>query len=112
MLALALTVANGYPVMGAKKASLAFKKLTLTEGQTKKIQIKNKNKKAVYKFFSSSEKWALSPLLAKRSKRQGPLPLRRTHLLPDQIVRSHFQQPFRRPPHQVLPSNRHKALRK
>ena len=56
MLALALTVANGYPVMGAKKASLAFKKLTLTEGQTKKIQIKNKNKKAVYKFFSSSKK--------------------------------------------------------
>ncbi len=53
-----LVVVNAYPAAAAKKASLSFKKITLQEGKTKKITIKNKIKKAVYTYQSSSKKIA------------------------------------------------------
>lgn len=42
----------------AKKASLKAKKITLTVGQKKQIQIKNKKKKAVYSFKSNKKAMA------------------------------------------------------
>ncbi len=42
----------------AKKASLKTKKITLTVGQKKQIQIKNKKKKAVYSFKSNKKAMA------------------------------------------------------
>ena len=53
-----LLLGNWQTVNAAKKPSLSFKKLTLDVGQKKKITIKNKNKKAVYTFRSSSKKTA------------------------------------------------------
>lgn len=53
-----LILGNWQLVNAAKKPSLTFKKLTLNVGQKKKITIKNKNKKAVYTFRSSSKKIA------------------------------------------------------
>lgn len=56
MLAVMLIVVNSDPAAAAKKASLGFKKVTLKEGKKKKITIKNRNKKAVYTYTSSSKK--------------------------------------------------------
>ena len=53
-----LVLGNWQTVSAAKKPTLSFKKLTLNVGQKKKIAIKNKNKKAVYTFRSSSKKTA------------------------------------------------------
>lgn len=53
-----LLLGNWQSVNAAQKPSLSFKKLTLDVGQKKKITIKNKNKKAVYTFRSSSKKTA------------------------------------------------------
>lgn len=53
-----LVLGNSQTICAAKKPSLSFKKLTLNVGQKKKIAIKNKNKRAVYTFRSSSKKTA------------------------------------------------------
>ncbi len=45
-------------LVSAKKASLKTKKITLTVGQKKQIQIKNKKKKAVYSFKSNKKAMA------------------------------------------------------
>lgn len=56
LLAVTLIIPNSCPAAAAKKPVLSFKKLTLYEGQKKKIKIKNKNKKAVYTYTSSAKK--------------------------------------------------------
>lgn len=58
LLAILLIVENGYSTSSAKqkKASLSLTKLTLYEGQRKKIKIRNKRPKAVYQFKSSAKK--------------------------------------------------------
>lgn len=56
LLAVTLMLSNICPADAAKKAVLSFKKITLYEGQKKKITFKKKNKKAVYTFTSSAKK--------------------------------------------------------
>lgn len=56
LLAITLMLSNICPADAAKKAVLSFKKITLYEGQKKKITFKKKNKKAVYTFTSSAKK--------------------------------------------------------
>ncbi len=56
--AVLLTSGSYITALCAKKAKLSTNKFTLNEGEKKKIVIKNKNKKAVYTFTSSSKKVA------------------------------------------------------
>lgn len=59
VLSAALVLSSNYmTASGAKKAKLSSKRITLNEGEKKKIVIKNKNKKAVYSFTSSAKKVA------------------------------------------------------
>ena len=50
--------AGGEDAMAAKKAKLATKKITLTQGKTKKIKVKNKKKGCRYTFTSNKKKVA------------------------------------------------------
>lgn len=56
LLAVTLILSNICSVDAAKKTELSFKKITLYEGQKKKITFKKKNKKAAYIFISSQKK--------------------------------------------------------
>lgn len=58
VLAMSLSLMPAAPDSSAakKKAKLAKKKITITQGKTKKIVIKNKKKKAKYKFTASNKK--------------------------------------------------------
>ncbi len=59
VLSAALVLSSNYMMASsAKKAKLSSKRITLKEGEKKKIKIINKNKKAVYSFSSSSKKVA------------------------------------------------------
>lgn len=49
---------SGSHSQAAKKAALKTKKMSMKVGQSKKVAIKNRNKKAVYRFVSSSPKKA------------------------------------------------------
>lgn len=58
VLAMSLSLMPAVPDSSAakKKAKLAMKKITITQGKSKKIVIKNKKKKATYKFTASNKK--------------------------------------------------------
>lgn len=72
LLAVTLIVSNCYSAGAAKKTVLSFKKLTLYEGQKKKITFKNKNKKATYTYTSSAkEKVSVSKSGMITAKKQG-----------------------------------------
>lgn len=58
VLAMSLSLMPATPDSSAakKKAKLAKKKITITQGKSKKIVIRNKKKKATYKFTASNKK--------------------------------------------------------
>lgn len=62
VLAMSLSLMPAAPDSSAakKKAKLAKKKITITQGKTKKIVIRNKKKKAKYKFTASNKKIKVS----------------------------------------------------